>query len=151
MTNAATERLGRLGVWSNFDHQSGSVLRAFSQRVEQHGFDARWVQEGAGREPFAALGALAVSTERIALGVGIASIYARDAVASHAAALTLAELSGGRFVLGLGVSHARRVEGERAGSGQDSRRLSSQIASRRHAGGGAKCEANSRLICKGRQ
>lgn len=42
-------------------------------------------------------------------------------------------------------------EGERAGSGQDSRRRSSQIASRRHAGGGAKCAANSRFISKGRQ
>ena len=70
MTNVATERLGRLGVWSNFDHLSGSELRAFAQRVEELGFDALWVQEGAGREPFAALGALAVSTERIALGVG---------------------------------------------------------------------------------
>ena len=38
-----------------------------------------------------------------------------------------------------------------AGSGQDSRRLSSQMASRRHNGGGAKCEANSRFISKGRQ
>jgi probable F420-dependent oxidoreductase len=113
MTNVATERLGRLGVWSNFDHLSGSELRAFAHRVEELAFDALWVQEGAGREPYAVLGALAVSTERIALGVGIASIYARDAAASHAGALTLAELSGGRCVLGLGVSHAWRVEGQR--------------------------------------
>jgi len=100
-------------VWSNFDHLAGSELVAFARRVEALGFDALWIQEGAGREPFATLGALVMATERITLGVGIASIYARDAAASHAGALTLAELSGGRFVLGLGVSHAFRVEGQR--------------------------------------
>lgn len=109
----ASRRLGRFGVWSNLDHLSGSELVTFAKRVEALGFEALWIQEGAGREPFATLGALVMATERITLGVGIASIYARDAAASHAGALTLAELSGGRFVLGLGVSHAFRVEGQR--------------------------------------
>jgi len=109
----ASRRLGRIGVWSNVDHLTGPQLMAFAGRVERLGFDALWLQEGAGREPFAALGAIAMRTDRIALGVGIASIYARDAMAAHAAALTLAELSGGRFVLGLGVSHPFRVEGQR--------------------------------------
>lgn len=109
----ATERLGRLGVWSNVDHLSARELISFAQRVEGLGFDALWLQEGGGREPFAALGALAMATDRIALGVGIASVYARDAMAAHAGALTLSELSGGRFVLGLGVSHVYRVEGQR--------------------------------------
>jgi probable F420-dependent oxidoreductase len=109
----ATQQLGRLGVWSNLDHLTGLEVRTFASRVESLGVDALWIQEGAGREPFATLGALVTATSRIALGVGIASIYARDAAASHAGALTLAELSGGRFVLGLGVSHAWRVEGQR--------------------------------------
>jgi probable F420-dependent oxidoreductase len=109
----ATTLLGKLGVWSNFDHLPGPELIAFACRSEALGVDALWVQEGAGREPFATLGRLLGETERIAMGVGIASIYARDAAASHAAARTLAEMAGGRFVLGLGVSHVFRVEGQR--------------------------------------
>jgi probable F420-dependent oxidoreductase len=57
------------------------------------------------------LGALATATERIGLGVGIASIYARDAASAHAGARTIAELSGSRFVMGLGVSHLASVAG----------------------------------------
>lgn len=109
----AGRRVGRLGVWSNVDHLSWPDLEAFARRVEVLGYDTLWIQEGAGREPFATLGALALATERITLAVGIASIYARDAAAAHAGALTLDEMSGGRFVLGLGVSHVFRVEGQR--------------------------------------
>jgi probable F420-dependent oxidoreductase len=112
-SSPAASRLGQLGVWSNVDHLAARELVTFAERVEGLGFDALWLQEGGGREPFAALGALAMATNRIALGVGIASVYARDAMAAHAGALTLAELSGGRFVLGLGVSHVYRVEGQR--------------------------------------
>lgn len=109
----AATRLGRLGVWSNVDHLSGRQVVDFGRRVEALGFDTLWIQEGAGREPFALLGGLAGATDRVTLAVGIASIYARDAAASHAGALTVDELSGGRFVLGLGVSHAFRVEEQR--------------------------------------
>jgi probable F420-dependent oxidoreductase len=62
-----------------------------------------------GREPFALLGALAGVTSRLTLGLGIASIYARDAVAAHCGARTVADLAGGRFVMGLGVSHRSSV------------------------------------------
>jgi probable F420-dependent oxidoreductase len=61
----------------------------------------------------ALLGHLAGATERLVLATGIANIYARDAVAMRAARETLQELSGGRFVLGLGVSHGPMVEGVR--------------------------------------
>jgi probable F420-dependent oxidoreductase len=111
--SSATRLLGRFGVWSNFDHLTGPELMAFAGRVEALGFDTLWLNEVSGREPFTALGALAVTTSRVTLGLGIASVYARDAAAAHAGALTLAELSGGRFVLGLGVSHAFHVETQR--------------------------------------
>jgi probable F420-dependent oxidoreductase len=52
-------------------------------------------------------------TQRVTLGLGIASIYARDAVAAHAGARTISELSGGRFVLGIGTSHPERVGPQR--------------------------------------
>lgn len=112
-TSEATRLLGPLGVWSNLDHRSWDESVSFARQVEQLGFDALWLNEVSGREPFATLGALAVMSERITLGLGIASIYARDPAAAHAGALTLAESSGGRFVMGLGVSHVPHVEQQR--------------------------------------
>lgn len=112
-SNPATRLLGPLGVWSNFDHLTAAEMVSFAERVEALGFDTLWVNEVSGREPFATLGALAMATQRVTLALGIASIYARDAAAAQAGALTVAELSGGRFVLGLGVSHAFHVERQR--------------------------------------
>lgn len=106
----AAPLLGRLGAWSNVNHLPAHDAIAWARRVEALDYDALWVNETAGWEPFAMLGALAASTGRIALGVGIAMTYARDALAAHAGARTIAELSGGRFVMGLGVSHASSVE-----------------------------------------
>src|SRR5262249_21424016 len=56
------------------------------------------------------LAAFAVATERIRLGTGVAPIFARTPVAMAQVAATLDELSGGRMVLGLGVSHQVTVE-----------------------------------------
>jgi probable F420-dependent oxidoreductase len=103
-------QLGRLGVWTWLDALPGTEAAAFARRVEAWGYSALWVPEAVGREPFAFLGFLAARTERLILATGIANIYARDAVATRAAQLTLAELSGGRFLLGLGVSHAPMVQ-----------------------------------------
>lgn len=102
--------LGPLGVWASFDSLPLDALFAFGAYAEELGYGTLWVNESVGREPFAVLGALARATSRLTLGVGIASIHARDAVAAHAGARTLAELSGGRFVMGLGVSHRSSVE-----------------------------------------
>ena len=56
---------------------------------------------------------LVCHSARIKVGSSIASIYARDAVASRNGMRTLAAISGDRFVLGLGVSHPPMVEGFR--------------------------------------
>jgi probable F420-dependent oxidoreductase len=83
--------------------------------AERLGYDVAWTQEGTGREPFALLGYLAARTDRIGLGVGIAQTTARDALAAHAAAATVQELSGGRMLMGLGVGHqeVEQVRGHR--------------------------------------
>lgn len=69
------------------------------------GYGALWVAETVGREPFALLGAVTEAAGLMWLGTSIASIWARDAMAARMGAMTLHELTGGRFVLGLGVSH----------------------------------------------
>lgn len=97
--------LGPVGVFVSLGAVPPREVLAFAREVEDLGFGALWVNEPISAEPFSVLGALAVQTRRIGLGVGIATTYARDAGAAHAAARNVAELSGGRFVMGLGVSH----------------------------------------------
>ena len=82
----------------------------YALRLEAMGYDRLWVPEVSGREPMALAGYLLARTSRINIGVGIANIYVRDYVAAAQARQTLAELSGGRFTLGLGVSHPMLVE-----------------------------------------
>jgi probable F420-dependent oxidoreductase len=106
-------QLGRLGVWTWLDALPAAEAAAFARQVEGWGYSALWVPEAIGRDPFALLGFLAASTSRLVLATGIANVYARDPIAMRAAQLTLAELSGGRFLLGLGVSHAPMVQGLR--------------------------------------
>ena len=109
--NAAN--LGRLGVWTWVDTMSAGEAAAFAQQVEGWGYEALWVPEAVGRDPFALLGYLAGQTGRLVFATGIANIYARDPMTMRAVQETVGELSAGRFVLGLGVSHAPMVTGMR--------------------------------------
>lgn len=106
-------QLGQLGVWYFTDTRSAADAAGFARRVEEMGYSALWIPETVGRHPFVHAGWLLANTDKLVLGTGIASIYNRDAGASIAGAKTLAEQSGGRFILGLGVSHQPLVEGVR--------------------------------------
>jgi probable F420-dependent oxidoreductase len=97
--------LGRLGVWGHLDTLVAANAVAYARRAEELGYETLWVPETVGREPIALLGMLAGGTDAINLGTSIVNIWGRDAQAGRMAAMTLAEASGGRFVLGLGVSH----------------------------------------------
>ncbi|HET7676868.1 MAG TPA: LLM class flavin-dependent oxidoreductase [Candidatus Limnocylindrales bacterium] len=113
---APAATVGRLGVWGHLDALRAGDAIAYAERLAALGYGCLWVPEVAGREPFALLGLLAGATRGdIALGTSIASIWARGPQAARMAALTLQEATGGRFVLGLGVSHAhmsRRLHGQ---------------------------------------
>jgi F420-dependent oxidoreductase-like protein len=74
-------------------------------RVEAWGYESLWVTQGGGRDSFLVLAAYAHATSNIGLGNGVVPIYPRHPVALAQEALTLAELSHGRFRLGIGVSH----------------------------------------------
>jgi alkanesulfonate monooxygenase SsuD/methylene tetrahydromethanopterin reductase-like flavin-dependent oxidoreductase (luciferase family) len=91
----------------------GRSLDKAVQRVEHAeglGYDSVYVTHIAARDPLFVLAAYASGTERIRLGTGVTPIYARTPVATAQAAATLDELSGGRMVLGLGISHRVTVE-----------------------------------------
>ncbi len=74
------------------------------------GFESVYTTQIAGRDAFIVLTAFAQATERLRVGTGVAPIFARTPVAMAQVAATLDELSGGRMVLGLGVSHRVTVE-----------------------------------------
>jgi probable F420-dependent oxidoreductase len=102
--------LGRLGVWGHLDTLSADDARDYVRRVEELGFGTLWVPETVGREPFTLLGLLAGETSSLLLGTSIVSIWGHDPQTTRMAALTLQEATGGRFVLGLGVSHPHLAE-----------------------------------------
>jgi probable F420-dependent oxidoreductase len=105
--------LKRLGVWAATDVFSATEAAAFARRVEAWGYGALWIPEAFGREIYSASAWLLASTSTLTVASGIANIYARDPVSSAAAQNGLNEQSGGRFLLGLGVSHIPLVEGVR--------------------------------------
>ncbi len=79
--------------------------------AEHLGVDVCWVAEAWGCDAVGPLGYLAARTERILLGSGILQVGARSAALTAMTALTLARLSGNRFLLGLGVSGPQVMEG----------------------------------------
>ena len=97
--------LGRLGVWGHLDQLGIEDARAYAARVDALNYGTLWVAETAGREPFTLLGLLTQVSGSLVLGTSIVSIWGHDAQTTRMAAMTLQEASGGRFVLGLGVSH----------------------------------------------
>lgn len=104
-------QLGAVGIWtSQLDYQPARQAQEAAAELEQLGFGAIWLPEAAGREALTNAGLLLARTSRIVVATGIANIYARDAMAMAAAQKTLAEAYPGRFLLGLGVSHAPLVE-----------------------------------------
>jgi probable F420-dependent oxidoreductase len=108
---ALAERLGRVGLWTRqLDIQPAERVRATVAELEELGWGALWSWEVFGREALTNAGLLLAATRRMVVGTGIATIWARDPVAMAAAQRTLAEAYPGRFVLGIGVSHAPIVD-----------------------------------------
>ncbi|HXU87994.1 MAG TPA: LLM class flavin-dependent oxidoreductase [Methylomirabilota bacterium] len=81
-----------------------------ARTAERLGYDSIWVTHGLGRDSFLVLAAYGAATSRIGLGNGVVPIYPRHPVSMAQAALTLSEMTGGRFKLGIGVSHAASME-----------------------------------------
>jgi probable F420-dependent oxidoreductase len=106
-------KLGRLGVWYATDKLNGSQLADLMRIVERNGYSAFWYPEGRGFESMSLGGYLLSKSERLIIGSSIANIYARDPYTARRAMISLNDLHGGRFVLGLGVSHIPMVEGLR--------------------------------------
>jgi F420-dependent oxidoreductase-like protein len=78
--------------------------------AEQLGYHSAYTTHIAGRDSLTVLAAYAAHTERIRLGTGVLPIYSRTPAATAQQAGTVDEISNGRLVLGVGVSHKVTVE-----------------------------------------
>jgi probable F420-dependent oxidoreductase len=102
---------GRTGIFAGpLNAQPSSVQREFAREMERLGYGTLWVGEGLAQEIFGRSAMLLAATQKLVVASGIANIWARDATAMASGARTLAEAWPGRFVLGIGVSHAPMVK-----------------------------------------
>ncbi|WP_052666600.1 LLM class F420-dependent oxidoreductase [Nitriliruptor alkaliphilus] len=81
------------------------------QRAEELGFASVWTAEAYGSDAVSPLAWWGAHTSRIELGTGLMQLSARTPASTAMTAVTMDHLSGGRFVLGLGVSGPQVVEG----------------------------------------
>ena len=81
------------------------------QRAEQLGYDSVWSAEAYGSDAVTPLAYLAAKTSRIKLGTGILQIPARTPAMCAMTMSTLDALSGGRVLVGLGMSGPQVIEG----------------------------------------
>ncbi|MEW1694813.1 LLM class F420-dependent oxidoreductase [Streptomyces sp. NPDC093249] len=102
-------RLGlALGYWGRGPSPAHLDL---AREAERLGYDSVWTAEAWGSDAFTALTWIAAHTSRIRLGTAVAQMAARSPTTTAMHALTLDHLSGGRVLLGLGLSGPQVVEG----------------------------------------
>ena len=103
--------LGTIGLWTGaLDALPLAAALEQVGELDEQGWGALWFGEAYGREALTAAALYLGASRRMAIATGILNIHARDAMATAAAARTLAAAYDGRFVLGLGVSHRPLVE-----------------------------------------
>lgn len=110
-TDELRSRLGRVGIWMPPPERIGVDPAAAAAAIERAGFTSVWV--GGGNQDQAAFARLRVqlaASERLIVATGIASVWAWEAAELRTAADALAADFPGRFILGLGISHAPAVE-----------------------------------------
>jgi len=103
--------IGSVGVWTRMDGFSVGEAADFARRVEELGYGALWIPDAFGRDPFAHASYLFAQTSRLVIATGVVNIHLREAQATACAQKELHDQSGGRFLLGLGVSHSTMIEG----------------------------------------
>jgi len=105
--------LGRLGIWSG-ELRYGDAAEALDAAAEldELGYGTLWVPGGLGGDVFGAVRAVLGSTRRAAVATGILNIWMHDAAEVAADHAAVAAAWPGRFLLGLGISHALLVDAD---------------------------------------
>lgn len=106
--------IGTFGLWTPLlDLQPTTRVREVVGELDEMGWGCLWRPESTGRDPLISATLWLDACPRMAVATGIAQTYARHPLTTMAASRTLEEAFPGRFLLGLGVSHAPMVEGVR--------------------------------------
>lgn len=101
----------RLGIMLGYSGAKMDLPMALIEEADRLGIYALWSAEAYGSDALTPLAWLAAKTERIKLGTAIMQMPARTPAMTAMSAITLDQLSGGRFLLGLGLSGPQVVEG----------------------------------------
>ncbi|HEY7203823.1 MAG TPA: LLM class F420-dependent oxidoreductase [Methylomirabilota bacterium] len=101
----------RLGLNIGYSRSSLGIDLSLVQQADRLGFHSVWSAEAYGSDAVSPLCWIAAQTKRIKVGTAIMQIPARTPTLTATTALTIDQLSGGRFILGLGVSGPQVVEG----------------------------------------
>lgn len=99
---------GLLAFWRDYDRNTYLKAAILADRL---GYDSFWLPEVWGYEVFSLLTEIALKTKRIKIGTGIINVFSRSPALIAMQAATLDEISGGRFILGLGTSGKNVIEG----------------------------------------
>ncbi|MBI4338102.1 MAG: LLM class flavin-dependent oxidoreductase [Chloroflexi bacterium] len=94
----------RIGLTARGAEGGLQELTVLAQRAEELGYESLWLGESWGRDLFTQLTVLAVKTSRLRLGSGIVNVFSRTPSLVAMTAASLDELSGRRFILGIGTS-----------------------------------------------
>ena len=103
-----SERIGLVAFWKDYDR---ALYVKAAQLADELGYDSFWLPEAWGYEIFTLLTEIALKTKRIKLGTGIVNVFSRSPGLLAMSAATLDEISEGRFILGIGTSGKRVIEG----------------------------------------
>jgi probable F420-dependent oxidoreductase len=101
---------GQIGVWWNSETWAMPDAQDVAREIEDLGYGSLFLPEVAGKECLTQSMAFLSATDRLVVGTGIANIHVRIPSAAETGGRTLNALFPGRFILGLGVSHAPLVE-----------------------------------------
>jgi len=99
--------LGRFGIRTlGLDSHRHMEICAIATAFEEMGYGCIWLPDFVGRDPFVTASQILAGTHTLRVGTGVASIHGRSPLAMAAAQRSLEVDFPGRFILGIGPSHA---------------------------------------------
>jgi probable F420-dependent oxidoreductase len=106
----------KIGVFWNSEPWPIREAQNMVREIESLGYGSLFMPEGGGKDALVESAAFLDATERLVIGTGIANIHVRLPMMAETGARMLTSLYPGRFILGLGVSHAPFVQGSLGGA-----------------------------------